>query len=166
MLWGNFLDILKEAEQRFNQIIDDLPQYQIFLKKSSLIISFGTIHIPFKNELTVLDLKSILELLKDSDYKNNLLCLNDLLERLEDDQKAMVKQKRNEALKEIIEKIRRVKDELNTFPLKELEVDDGIDIQLIFPSVNIEAIQAVKEHPLTNKEKTCLCRACIRCFLF
>lgn len=164
MRWDMFSKILIESDQKFKQITLDLPQYQSFLKQSSLIISFGTIQLPFKKKPSVFDLKVMSELLKDSDYKGNLLYLNDLMERLENEQKAMVKQKRTEGLKEIIEKIGRVKEELNTFPIEELEVHD-VDIQIIFPSINIEAIQVIKNHPLTNKEKVCFCRACIRVFL-
>ena len=164
MHWNRFCQILIETDQKLKQITLDLPQYRSFLKKSSMVISFETIHIPFKKEPTVFDLKSMSELLKDSMFKANLLALNDMIERLEDDQKAMVKQKRTEGLRELTEKLASAKKELINFPLKELEVAD-IDIQIIFPSVN-EAIQTIKKHPLVNRDKTCFCRACIRIYLF
>jgi hypothetical protein len=165
MKWDRFCQILVEADQKFEQISLDLPQYRNYLKKSSLIISLGTIQIPFKKEPTVLDLMPWLRLLNDSDFKDNLICLNDTIERLEDDLKAMARQKKDGSIKGIAEKLARAQSELDSFPLQELEVHDSIDIQLIFPSVNIEAIQVMKKHRLTNKEKVCFCRACIRVFI-
>jgi hypothetical protein len=161
--WDGFCQILIETDQKFKLLCLDLPQYQSFLKKSNLVISFGTIQLPFKKDLKPIAMSRIL---KDSEYKDNLLSLNDIIERLYDDQKTMARQKRNEGLKEITYKLARAKSEFSTFRLQELEVQDGVDIQLIFPTVNIEAIQAVKNNALVRKDKTCLCRVCIRAFLF
>jgi hypothetical protein len=166
MKWDSFCRILVEADSKFRQMPLDLPQYQNFINKSSLIISLGSVQVPFKKEMTVSDLKSISIFLIDSDFKDNLLCLFNAIERLEDEQKAMVRQKEREGMKEIAEKLTRTKNELSTFPLNELVIQDDIDIQIIFPGVNMDAIQAFKRHPLINTEKTCLCRACIRVFLF
>jgi len=161
-----FSRILDETDRNFNALIEDLPQYQSFLKKSSLVISLGATQIPFKKELTVFDHKSIVKFLKDSVVKDDLVALNDMIDRLEEEQKAMVKQKRTEGIKELTEKLTRVKKESTTFPIEELEVDDGIDIFVIFPGINIEAIQVIKSHSLMNQEKICRCGACIRAYLY
>jgi hypothetical protein len=158
--------MLIAADSNFKQLSFDLPQYQSFINKSGLIISLGTIQMPFKKELSISDLRGMSKFLIGSDFKDNLLCLSGVIERLEDEHKAMIRQKRNEGLKELVERIAGAKREIDTFPINELEIRDDIDIQIIFPGVNMAAIQAIKRHPLMNAEKTCLCKACIRALLF
>jgi UDP-2,3-diacylglucosamine pyrophosphatase LpxH len=165
MHWDEFCQLLNNADSKFSTIKEDLLQYKAFLNRSSLFIFCGTVQIPFKRDFTAGDLKSISEILMPSEFRDNLFCLTDCIDRLEDEQKAMSRQKRSDPLKKVTEELVRAKDELNTFPLKELEVEDGITIQIIYPSIDIEAIQVVKLHKLVNQEKTCKCRACVRTIL-
>ncbi len=166
MNWDSFCRILTETDVKFKQVKVDMPQYQHFVNNSSLIISLGATQIPFKKFLSVSDLKGMSNFLANSGSRDNLLYLTDAIERLEDEQKATVRQKRSEDMKEITDTLSRTKDELSSFPLNELQILDDIDIQIIFPGVNMDAIQACKRHPLINAEKTCLCRACIRVYIF
>ncbi len=158
--------MLVAADHNFEEIKNDLPQYRTFLNKSRLFIFYGTVQIPFKKNFAVSDLKAMLGLLKDSDFGDNFLCLINIIERLEDEQRGMAKQKGTEKLKEVSDKLAKAKHELDTFPIQELDFhDSGITIQIIYPSVDIEAIQTIKTHRLVNQHLPCHCRACIRTIL-
>jgi len=165
MYWDEFCQLLVGADANFKKIKEDLSQYKTFLSKSSLYIFCGTVQIPFKRGFTTDDLKLIAEIIVPSEFRDNLLCLNEVIERFEAEQKALSKQKKSDSVKKVNERLARAKNELDTFPTQELEVEDGVTIQIIYPSIDIEAIQVIKGHRLVDQEKTCQCRACVRTFL-
>ncbi len=49
--------------------------------------------------------------------------------------------------------------------MDELILSNDIQMEVRFPTVKIDLIQAVKAHALVDKSKTCMCKACIRVVL-
>lgn len=162
VIFNQFIEIMTVAEKKFKAAIADFPEHAEFLSKCYLVVTYNSSQFSFKKRLSVAEISERILLMKDSDFKDNLLCLN---RHLKDAQLAGKKAQGQEA-KKIKEMIEKIGDELNSFPLEELVFHDDFDIYVVFASVNMEIIQLIKEHPLVNKTKTCMCKACIRVFFY
>jgi hypothetical protein len=162
MHWDSFTAILKDAEQKIDRIRLDFPGSVAFLKKSYLIVSCANEQIKAKKNLDVIDIADNLYLVEDSPLKTSL---SDLSKKFRD-MLAEVKKANKKEVRGEEKEIERLKADLRAFPIGDLEIRDDIDIQIIFPCVDMEKIQELKNHLLVNEAKTCRCRACIRVFLY
>lgn len=165
MEWSSFRQVLIEAEVKRGNMLDDLPEYRDFLNKSELIISLGSIHLSFKKDPELLDAKSIVKLLATSDVNNEFARLINMLEELEAEERRSAGQKKFEVSRELNGNITKVKSEIKAFPKEQLTVHDDIAVEIIYPSIKMEAIKSIKAHRLVNLERTCQCGACIRTIL-
>ncbi len=162
MTVAQFNQAMADAEKNFKTACKDFPEHAEFLSKCKLILSYDSRQFNFKEKLSVEDISERMVLVKESDFKDNLLCLN---KHLKDAQAAAKKAQGQEGTR-IKEKVRKIEVELNSFPLDELEFHDDFDVQVIFPIVNSDIIQMLKGHYLVNKTKSCMCKACIRVFFY
>lgn len=153
---------MADTEKNFKAAIRDFPENAEFLSNSYLIVSRNSRQFSFKKRLSVTEITERIMLVKESDFKDNFICLNQQMK----DAQVAGKQTQGQEGTKIKVKIKKIEDELNSFPLDELEFHDDFDIQVIFPGVNSEIIQMLKGHHLVNKTKTCMCKACIRVFFY
>lgn len=153
---------MADAEKNFKAACQDFPDHAAFLSKSYLVVTRNSSEFPFIKKLSVTDTIERRLLLTESDFKDNLICLN---KQLKDAQASAKKAQGQEGTK-IKERIKKIEEELNSFPIEELQFHNDFDVQVIFPSVNIDIIQMLKSHTLVNKTKTCMCKACIRVFSY
>jgi hypothetical protein len=152
---------MTDIERKFKAVIKDFPEYSMFLAGSYLVVTHGSSQFAFKKQLTVQDITERIVLIRDSEHKEKLVRLHESLEEV----LALGKRAQKQEGQSHRDKIKQIEDAMSSFPLDELEFHDDFDIQIIFPGVS-DAIQKVKEHPLVNQSKTCMCGACIRVFLF
>lgn len=162
MNWNSFTAILIEAEQKMNRLRLEFPEADAFLGKSHLILSRDAGQMDMKKHLDAFDLADNSYLIEESPLKDSLLDLSKKLgELIAEVKKANKKEVHGEE-----KEIERLNADLRAFPIGDLEIRDDIDIQIIFPCVDMEKIQELKNHLLVNEAKTCRCRACIRVFLY
>ncbi len=159
MEYRQFIKTMLDADKNFRSAIADFPEHAGFLSKCYLVISRESRQFAFKNKLSLSDVSERQLLLNDTVLKDRIVSLTASLKKLLQLQSSS--NNKQDALT-LTDKINKINDELHTIPLDQLEFHDDFDIEVIFPSVNIEAIQKLKSHPLVNKNKTCLCNACIR----
>lgn len=163
MTYQQFIKTTLDAEKNFRSAIVDFPEHDDFLSKCYLVISRNSRQFAFKQKLSLSDVSERQLLLNDTVLKDRIVSLTASLKKLLQLQSSA--KNKQDALT-LSGKISKIKDELHTIPLDQLEFHDDFDIEVIFPSVNMEVIQKLKAHPLVNKSKTCLCKACIRVFFY
>lgn len=159
MNFKDFIETMAEAEKNFKAAIADFPEHSDFLSKSYLVVTRDSSQFSFKNSFSVTDIVERMVLVKQSDFKDNLSCLDKYLKEAQ----AAVKKAQGQEGKKLKEKIKKIEEELNGFPIEELEFHDDFSIFPIFPSVNIEIIQKLKGHPLVVQSQ-CMCKACVTVF--
>lgn len=168
MDWKIFIETLQNAELSMLGIMKDLPQFESFLKATNLVVTLENHYFEFKKDLSAFDLAERLPLVAQSDIKDTL---SSLLSSYDEAQRILKNTKKEGGLDTTNRNgtysgVQILREGIIAFPLTDVQIVDTFSIQMIFPHINIEVIQAIKEHPLTNRAKTCSCRACVRCFLF
>lgn len=155
MKWIEFLQIIQNAVENWQEILKSFPKYDVFLKGCFLIISYGGHkQIVCKRNMSIFDLSDNLDVFIESPFSNDPSGLLSGLKRAE-----MHRLKFPHAI-HIDREIDNLKSAILSIPVQEMAVIENFDITVIFPSVNMKIIQKVKEHHLVNKEKTCLCKCC------
>ena len=160
MKWIEFLQIIQNAEENWQEILKSFPQYDVFLKGCCLIISYGGHkQIVCKRNMSTFDLSDNLDIFIESPFSNDPSGLLSGLKRAE-----IHRRKFPHAI-HIDREIDNLKSAILSIPVQEIAVIENFDITVIFPSINMKIIQKVKEHHLVNREKTCLCKCCKRVYL-
>jgi hypothetical protein len=173
MTWKEFCNLAENSWVKWARIRTALslnfnnPSDTEFLDKSYLVVCVGhSIQIDLKANHPYIGRDVILKtrgILMDSDSKTELLRLWGEIENLEYERKSLrPTDQRYPEIGSMISKLTKTIDDLD---LDDLILSDEIQIEVRFPAVNIELIQAVKTHALVDKSKTCMCKACIRVVL-
>lgn len=163
MEWKSFLVTLNEVDRRWKDLQIDFPRYAAYLKKADLVITYQGFQYEFKTNMDVYYLQHYLPLLKTSAMKDGIANLFDLLKETIDE-KAKNKVPKHDT--RLNKKIQAVRADIDYFPVECLEFVDDFSVEIIFPTLLFEAIQAVKAHHPVNAKKTCQCTACIRVYLY
>lgn len=173
MTWEEFRNLAENSFKKWSEIRTMLAlrfnngSETIILNKSYLVVCAGH-SIQIKLEATNPyigkdDMAKNSGILKDSDSKTKLLRLFTEIETFELQQKNL--KRKDPRYPEIVLMIANNKKIMNSLDLDDLILVDDIRIELRFSSVNLDLIQAAKTHPLVDKSKTCMCKACIRVVL-
>ena len=143
---------------------EDFHSDRNFLKKTELVVSFTGRQVKVANADSlwqILENMSGLDIFKESPTKRKLLSLNNKIALLK------MQFKQNKITREAFEEsVGKIHSEIDLIPLAALEIEDALNIEMIFPTIAMPIIQRLKHHPEVNQEKTCKCMACIRVYLF
>ncbi len=166
MKWSEFTIMVEEAIAKMDKIRKDFPDDADFLFKTSVVISHKGKQLPAAINIStrlIAEHMPNCEILMDSQIKKRFQNLAIELKRLvklvmsqHEDRNA-----REEARKRIVD----ISNEIALIPCIDIEIENDISIEMIFPTVRMDTIQALKAQELVDRNKTCLCKACIRVYL-
>jgi len=101
-------------------------------------------------------------LLKGTAQNKAFILLCRKLKELEERSKQRIS---HEMFKNTLVQLQKTRSDYNSFDVSALDFADDLNIEIRFPYLNMDIIQKIKQHPLVDSEKTCLCMACIRVVL-
>jgi len=166
MRWSELTFMVEAALEKMGKIKKDFPDDADFLVKTSLVISHKGKQLPaVKNISTRLIAEQMpgCEILMDSPLKERLQSLATELKKLMS--LAMSPNLDRKAKEEARTRQIEILNEITSIPNIDIEVENDISIEMIYPTIRIATIQTLKAHVLVDKNKTCLCKACIRVYL-
>jgi hypothetical protein len=153
------MEIAKENWERMKTDLGQDPQSMEFLSRCYLVLANRCVQVTideFDHGLSSM-IQEKPELLKHTEANQEFIGLCKKIKNLEKQY-----QRLRYGQNHLLSTIERVKSRLHEFELHSLDFADDLHVEVRFPTVRMELIQKVKQHPLVDSSRTPLSEASIR----